>query len=99
MCRTCQGPGGRVVLIWATASEIDNAGFNVYRSTSPSGPCERRNAALIPGEGSDTSGAAYSLTERRPPKVKTLYYLLEDLDLSGAATRHPPIEVAVRRGR
>jgi len=85
---------GRVVLTWATASEIDNAGFNVYRSGSPTGPWERRNAALIPGEGSDTSGAVYSLTERRPPRARVLYYLLEDLDLSGGATRHPVIEVA-----
>ena len=39
----------RVVVEWSTASELDTAGFNLYRSESPDGPFEKVNQNLISG--------------------------------------------------
>ena len=50
---------GSVSLTWATATEVDNAGFNIYRAGSAGGQYAKVNATLIPARGSATSGARY----------------------------------------
>jgi hypothetical protein len=82
-----------VALIWETAAEIDNVGFNVYRATSPDGPYTQINADMIVAQGSAVAGARYSFTDT--PDAGIFYYKLEDLDLNGTSTFHGPIEIAV----
>jgi hypothetical protein len=48
---------------WITESEIDNAGFNIYREESADGEYEQINGALIPAEGSATERATYKFVE------------------------------------
>jgi hypothetical protein len=81
------GDTGAIVQ-WETATEIDNAGFNIYRASSLSGPYVKINEQLIAAAGSaatyeyvDADGAADS------------YYRLEDIDTSGVATLHLPAQV------
>ena len=53
-------PGqGKVILSWSTESEMNNAGFNLYRSRTRDGGYIKINAALIPATGSPMQGAAY----------------------------------------
>jgi hypothetical protein len=85
------GEGG-VQVAWETASEIDNAGFNVYRSHSPEGEWLRLNAALIPAQGGPTQGAAYSFEDETAEPGVTYYYRLEDVDGFGLSTFHGPVE-------
>jgi hypothetical protein len=81
---------------WSTASEIDTAGFNIYRSESSQGPYVKVNSNLIPASGDPFSGGDYSFTDKDILSGQTYYYQLEDVDLSGAINRHGPIQVSNR---
>lgn len=83
-----------VVLVeWTTESEIDTAGFNVYRSESSDGPYVKVNAALIPGSSDPLLGSKYVYTDTNVVAGHTYYYKLEDVELDGTTTLHGPIEV------
>ncbi len=88
-------PGNRIVaLIWSTASEIDNAGFNIYRAEG--GQYVRINEELIPAEGSATEGAVYEFVDEDVRNRKTYTYRLEDIDLNGVSTLHGPVSATPR---
>ncbi|MEM7128646.1 MAG: hypothetical protein AAF702_20095 [Chloroflexota bacterium] len=74
---------------WTTAAEIDNAGFNIYRSNSSDGPWVKVNDALILAEGSPFSSTSYTFTD----SADAAYYMLEDVDINGFSTPHPPVTV------
>jgi hypothetical protein len=83
-------PGnGSVTLIWATESEIDNAGFNIYRAGAD-GKFVKINAEIIPAQGTSASGAAYEFVDDDVQNRKTYNYKLEDVDMNGAATQYGP---------
>jgi hypothetical protein len=86
-----------IQLAWETASEIDNVGFNLYRSESPEGARVQLNAALIPSRnpGSPT-GAVYTFLDETVERGVTYYYWLEDVDLYGTATLHGPVRAIIR---
>jgi hypothetical protein len=88
-----QAAADGVTLVWETLAEIDNAGFNVYRATSPDGPFTRVNADMIVAQGSPVSGASYSFTDA--PGAGTFYYRLEDVDFNGTSTFHGPLQVTL----
>ena len=54
-----------MTVTWATASEIDNAGFNIYRSTEENGTYTKINSGLIPAKGSPSGSATYQFTDKR----------------------------------
>ncbi len=89
---TATPQGAAILVVWETASELDNLGFNLYRSASPAGPWEQLNAELIPAQAPGAVfGALYEwLDETAAPDVVT-YYRLEDLDISGVSTFHGPV--------
>lgn len=80
------GSAGQVTLAWATTTELDNAGFNLYRATSPDGPWTQVNEALIAAQGDIFSGASYSFVDT--PGYGTFYYQLENVDYYGATSLH-----------
>jgi len=86
----------KVVITWATASEIDNAGFNIYRAEAESGDYVKINDALIPAEGSPTAGAAYEFVDENVKLWKKYYYILEDIDINGNATVHETVSAMPR---
>lgn len=80
-----------VTVTWQTGTEIDNAGFNLYRATDAAGPYTKINASLIPAKGEATSGAGYSYFDTAANEANTVYYYkLEDINLNGAGTFHGP---------
>ena len=85
----------RITLQWATSSEIDNAGFNIYRAEE-GGEYVKVNASLIPAEGSPTEGAAYEFVDTDVKNRKTYSYKLEDMDLNGISTLHGPTSATPR---
>ncbi len=85
--------GDSITVSWETASEIDTAGFNLYRASDASGDYQKINNMLIPAEGSATTGSVYSFTDGIVSTGTTYVYLLEDIDVVGTPTFHGPIEV------
>ena len=89
------GNDGSVILTWETATEVDNAGFNLYRAETKDGAYKKINDILIPAQGNATSGAGYSFVDT-PPAKGTYYYKLEDVDYKGVSAMHGPEKVKVR---
>jgi hypothetical protein len=87
---------GKVILQWNTEAEIDNAGFNLYRSESDNGEYIKINTLLISAQGSTTQGASYEFVDNNVQNRKTYYYKLEDIDLSGKNTIHGPVSATPR---
>ena len=79
---------GQAVINWETATEIDNAGFNIYRAMDVDGPWQQINSGLIAAEGDPVSGASYTFVDT--PGRGTFYYRLEDIDFFGLSTEHEP---------
>lgn len=86
-----------ITVEWRTETEVNAAGFNVYRSLSIDGPYEKVNDGLIPGEGSATSGASYTFVDDSVQPGVTYYYRLEDVELDNSAMQHAPIEYTAPR--
>ena len=77
----------RVALDWETASEIDNAGFRLWRSESVNGDYARIDDEMIAAKGDEVTGAAYSYEDSVDNGAK-YFYRLEDIDYSGESTFH-----------
>jgi hypothetical protein len=80
---------GTVTLVWETATEVDNAGFNLYRTTTEGGPYTKINRALIPAQGNPVAGASYNYVDS--PGPGTFRYILTDVDIFGEITLHGPV--------
>jgi len=86
-----KGLNSAVLLEWATETELDNAGFNVWRSEEKDGEYVRINPYFIPAEGEAGFGAEYSHADYDVKNGVTYYYLLEDVDFCGKSTLHGPV--------
>ncbi len=86
----------KVIIQWSTESEIDNAGFNLYRSETEDGEYIKINGSLISAQGSSTQGASYEFVDADVKNRKTYYYKLEDIDLNGMGKLHGPVTATPR---
>lgn len=75
---------GAVIITWSTESELDNAGFNLLRSSSRSGEFTKINAQLIPGAGTTGEKNTYTWTDTGAHPNVVYYYQIEDVSLDGA---------------
>ncbi|NJO14240.1 MAG: hypothetical protein HC877_00365 [Thioploca sp.] len=80
-----------VVLTWQTATERDNAGFNILRSEQRMGEYVQLNSSLMPTRANNNEGAIYSLVDNTAVKGKVYYYQLQDISFSENRTLHGPI--------
>jgi hypothetical protein len=81
----------RVVLNWATASQTNNVGFRVLRSTD--GETYEVVSELIAGAGTTDQLMDYMFEDTGVPAVEVVYYVLEQIDLDGSVNLSNPIEV------
>ena len=89
-------PGAKQVgLAWTTGSEVDTAGFNIWRSATATGTFVKVNPSLIPASGISPSGASYTWTDTAVSAGQTWYYKLEDIDTAGVKTLHGPVSATV----
>jgi len=81
---------------WKTSAEVDNQGFNVYRSFELHGDYVKVNKSLIKPTGTaeqNLSGADYEIYDALPKRGTQVYYKLEDIDIDGKQTFHGPVSV------
>ena len=85
----CAVPGC-ILLNWQTATEIDNAGFHLWRSADGGENYSRITGVLIPAAGTSAMGVSYTHEDRDVLPGTTYAYKLEDIDMSGKSTFHGP---------
>lgn len=81
----------RVVLNWTTASQTNNAGFRVLRSTDME--TYEVVSDLISGAGTTDALMNYSFSDPNLPASEHVFYVLEQIDLDGTIHRSNSIEV------
>ena len=74
---------GQVVLSWTTASEIENAGFNILRGESEAGAFTKVNASLIQGAGTTSDRNEYTWIDTTAQPNVEYYYRIEDMSFDG----------------
>ncbi|MCX8042876.1 MAG: hypothetical protein N3B18_01975 [Desulfobacterota bacterium] len=84
-----------VDLVWITEGEMNNAGFNLYRSSAVEGMYTKINPALIPATGSLLEGAGYRFRDSSVSPGKTYYYILESIDTTGELATYGPVSAHV----
>ena len=93
-CSLCDGIP---LLQWTTMSEINNAGWNIYRGASD-GQQEAMqvNCELIDGHGTTSQLSQYSFYDQYSLQTNsTYYYWLESIDYSGNSEKFGPIALFI----
>ena len=74
---------GEIVIDWTTESELNNAGFHIYRSTSRTRDFRRINTKLIAGAGTTGQKSTYQFIDTTAKPNVSYYYRIEDVDFAG----------------
>jgi hypothetical protein len=81
---------------WTTETEMNTAGFNLYRGESPDGPFDVKiNDQLIPPADDPLMGKQYTYVDRSALPGTTYYYQLQEVEKDGKINTHPPIRAEV----
>ena len=83
---------GNVLLNWTTATETNNSGFEIQRSSDR---INFNNIAFVPGFGTTTERRNYSYTDNSANSGK-YYYRLKQIDYNGAFAYSDIVEVEVK---
>ena len=85
--------GNDVLLSWTTASEIGQAGFNVYRRLASEKKFSRVNKSLIVSDpANSTTGAEYEFVDH-PDGVGEYFYKLQNVEVDGGVSFSKTISV------
>jgi hypothetical protein len=79
------------LLEWKTVTEMNNLGFNIYRSFRLNGPRVQINAELILADIFGQGGSEYAYLDIGLYPNRTYFYWLEDVDFDGTTTLYGPI--------
>ena len=72
-----------ITIRWITESEMNNAGFNIKRSTTRDGEFKVINSAMIPGAGTTGERRLYTYTDKTAKPKVIYYYRLECVSVNG----------------
>lgn len=72
--------GGNTILNWSTATEINNAGFEVQRSTDGK---DFRKVGWVTGEVNSSRKLSYEYTDNTIQSNREYYYRLKQVDVDG----------------
>ncbi|MCG9131588.1 leucine-rich repeat domain-containing protein [Candidatus Poribacteria bacterium] len=71
------------ILKWTTESEIDNAGFYIYRSETRTGEFKVVNPTMVQGAGTTSERHTYTWTDTTAKPNTVYYYQIEDISHAG----------------
>jgi hypothetical protein len=83
-----------VTLRWRTLDEVDNVGFRLIRVRERRPP---KVVGMVAGQGTDLMGADYEFVDDGFQTPGAVVYFLEDIDIYGRSSRHPPASVVLPR--
>jgi uncharacterized repeat protein (TIGR01451 family) len=86
---------GKVVVEWTTSSEIDTAGFYLYRFDKTTDTYSRINNKLLPALITSPEGGTYSLIDRGVSPDGTYTYILVEMEGKGTRNTYGPFTVQV----
>ncbi|MCY4552862.1 MAG: lamin tail domain-containing protein [Candidatus Poribacteria bacterium] len=72
-----------VIIKWQTESELNNAGFNIFRSQTPTGKFVKVNSRLIEGHGTSSESHTYRFVDKDAKPNVAYYYRIEDVSFAG----------------
>ena len=72
-----------VLLKWTTESEVDNAGFYIYRSETRDGEFKVVNPIIVEGAGTTGERNEYTWTDTTAKPNAVYYYRIEDVSHAG----------------
>jgi len=78
-----QGEDRQIELSWTTETEVNNAGFWIYRAASYVGPYVRIGDGIIPGAGSSFTPKTYRYTDESLVNGQPYFYRLAMVDTKG----------------
>ena len=78
-------------LKWTTASEVDNFGFEIYRSTSEEGPFQRMTNDPLPGAGTTDEPQPYQWFDYGIEAGVEYFYYIESISMGGVRERFSPV--------
>ena len=78
-------------LKWSTASEVENFGYDVYRSEKEDGPFVRINAKPIAGAGTLDEPRFYQYVDTDIDPTKGYFYYVESISLKGVREKFTPV--------
>jgi hypothetical protein len=84
-------PTPEAIITWSTESEVDTAGFHVYRATNEEGPYQKVTEKLILNCGDPFTGCNYDFRDTAIEPAVTYFYQLEELETTGNLTRLPDV--------
>lgn len=73
---------GIVTLTWETSSEVNNAGFYIYKSVNNRKGFKKLNSELIPGAGNTSTKQSYSYQDNQVIEGVKYFYKLQDISYS-----------------
>jgi hypothetical protein len=73
----------QIVIHWRTETEINTAGFNLYRADSSDSSFERINSELILSQGDPLTGAKYEFVDSKVDRNQSYHYQLEEIEVDG----------------
>ena len=80
----CVPRAAPIIVQWSTETEVNTAGFNVFRSEARTGTYEKINDTLIPSALDPLLGGRYAFTDTKVVVGKTYFYKLQEVELNGA---------------
>jgi uncharacterized membrane protein YphA (DoxX/SURF4 family) len=87
-----------VIVKWETASELETAGFNVYRGLNPDEINQRLNSNLILPAVDPLQGGVYEYQDPQVEPGRTYFYRIEEVEIGGQTNQYGPIEVHATGG-
>lgn len=76
---------------WTTASEVDNFGFDVYRSESEDGPFDVLTEQPLEGGGTVDEPQKYVFVDDTIDPTKDYFYFVESITMGGVRERFTPV--------